>query len=625
MYNIFFKNVIRINNFYDLDNFGKNIRKDIHENNYCLFEKFNIWSDLVHNYIKPQKKFEKCKKVLNNKYYKIDDGIITVLNNNLYCFYSCIYPNGNFRFYVTRYIYIDKSLKLNCDIIHLRCYNTSSAVIFDDVLFHINKLDKIPKESTHFLKENFSIPVNNMRYDVHIYVIDSLSYYHALRALPKTRNFLKEKYNGIEMEYLNVIGDNSRPNAYGFLLNKQNMDVDDFFSSEKTKKNDFGDLDSCKVALDNQTFIQEYYRKLGYVTLSAEDFEFGGIFTFPRCVGFKEEPAHHTLKPLQYFSLHPISSKFVKDVYKRNCYHHGFHIMDYMNDFLQKYENNLKMTIIWHTKILHDEINPIFAADKIFYNFFKKNEKHYKNSFNILMGDHGYRLSSFSISDIGRYEHKNPYFIITIPEELRSNNQLIKNLRENSKKHISHFDVYATLLDILTNAPKDGFKMLDEQKEFPIKNDTVKGLSLLRPLPNYSRSCYEMFIPPQYCLCKPKFELLPYTMVKERTKIEKNFIKTLNNKLVLGNLTDKCAEMKLDRSEKFIIKYARGGNSKVVYQVDAVTIPGKARYQAMMNKNFEVLNNEIIRLDVYREQAEPCENFSPYRIYCYCKILLHKI
>uniref|UniRef100_A0A0N5BUQ3 Sulfatase domain-containing protein n=1 Tax=Strongyloides papillosus TaxID=174720 RepID=A0A0N5BUQ3_STREA len=478
------------------------------------------------------------------------------------------------------------------------------------------------KENTPFLEENFNIPINNKLYDVHIYVIDSLSYYHALRALPKTRKFLKEKLNGVEMKYLNVIGPNSRLNAYGFLLNKQDIDVHDFFSFNKTKKNDFGDLNSCEIALDNQTFIQEYYRKMGYVTLSAEDSEFGGTFTYPTCVGFKKKPAHHTLTPLQVLSIHPITSKLVKDVYKRKCYHHGFHIMDYTIDFLQKYENNLKMTLIWQTNINHGNLNNIFAADDIYYNFFKENEKYYKNSFSILMGDHGDKTDIFSITDIGRYEQKNPYFIITIPEDLKYNAQLIKNLNENSKKHASHFDVYATLLDILTNAPKDRFKMLDKQKEFPIKNDTIKGLSLLRPLPNYSRSCYEMFIPPQYCLCKPKFKFLPPSMAKERTKIEKNFIKALNNKLVEGNLTDKCAEIKLDRSEKFIIKFFRVENSKIVYKVYGVTIPGKAKFYALMSNNFEVMNNKIIRLSVYKHQAEPCAKYSLYKPYCYCKSLL---
>uniref|UniRef100_A0A0N5BUZ7 Sulfatase domain-containing protein n=1 Tax=Strongyloides papillosus TaxID=174720 RepID=A0A0N5BUZ7_STREA len=487
-------------------------------------------------------------------------------------------------------------------------------------------------------------------------------------ALPKTRKFLKEKFNGIEMEYLNAIGADSRHNAYGFLLNKQNMDVDDFFSLSKTKRNDFGDLDPCKIHLDNKTFIQEYYRKMGYVTLSVEDFTYGGIFNYPECFGFKKEPAHHTLKPLQVLSLHPIMSKYVtlsvedftyggifnypecfgfkkepahhtlkplqalslhpimwklvKDKFEKKCYHHGFHMMDYMSDFLQKYKNNIKMTLIWQTNIVYGNLNNIFAADDIYYKFFKENIKHYNNSFSILMSDHGDKTDIFSITDIGRYERKNPYFIITIPGELRSNEQLVKNLKENSKKHISHFDIYATLLDILTNAPKDGFKMLDKQKDFPIESDTIKGLSLLRPLPYFNRTCYDMSIPRQYCLCKPKFELLPFYMEKKRTKIKKSFIKALNNKLVEGNLTEKCTKMKLDRSEKFLIKFARVENSKIVYKIYAVTFPGKAKFYAKMGSNFEIINNEIIRLDVHKEQAEPCAKYSNYIQYCYCKSLL---
>uniref|UniRef100_A0A0N5CE31 DUF1919 domain-containing protein n=1 Tax=Strongyloides papillosus TaxID=174720 RepID=A0A0N5CE31_STREA len=260
------------------------IKEFTYKNSYCLFEKFNIWNDIVHDHIIPQKQFEKCKKIHDNKYYTLIDGVITVTRKDLLCFYGCKYPKNDFKITFGPYIYINKPFKLDCDIFHFRCYNTSNAVIFDDVHFHVKKLSKIPKESTNFLKEDFSIPINNKRYDVHVYVIDSLSYYHALRALPKTRKFLKEKFNGVEMEYLNVIGGNSRPNAYGFLLNKQNMDVDDFFSYEKTKKNDFGDLDSCEVALDNQTFIQEYYRKMGYVTLSAEDYDSGGVFSYLNCV-----------------------------------------------------------------------------------------------------------------------------------------------------------------------------------------------------------------------------------------------------------------------------------------------------------------------------------------------------
>uniref|UniRef100_A0A0N5BJS6 DNA-directed DNA polymerase n=1 Tax=Strongyloides papillosus TaxID=174720 RepID=A0A0N5BJS6_STREA len=375
MNSIFFKNIAYFNIFDDIDVYDKKISKYIHENDYCFFENFNIWNDIVNDHIKPQKKFKKCKKIDDNKYYRLVDEVITVKRKDLLCFYGCKYPKDDFNINVSSYVYINQSYKLDCDIFHFRCYNRSNAIIYDDVYFHINKLSKIPKESTPFLEENFSIPINNKRYDVHIYVIDSLSYYHALRALPKTRKYLKENFNGVEMEYLNAIGGSSRLNAYGFLLNKQNMDVDDFFSYEKTKKNDFGDSDSCEVALDNQTFIQEYYKKMGYVKLSAEDYEPGGIFSYVNCTGFKKEPPHHTLKPFQILSKQIELGKVIENKFKRKCYHHGFHIIDYMSDFLQKYENNLKMTLIWHSNLLHDEINPIFTADETFYKSITKRNK----------------------------------------------------------------------------------------------------------------------------------------------------------------------------------------------------------------------------------------------------------
>uniref|UniRef100_A0A0N5BUQ0 Sulfatase domain-containing protein n=1 Tax=Strongyloides papillosus TaxID=174720 RepID=A0A0N5BUQ0_STREA len=142
---------------------------------------------------------------------------------------------------------------------------------------------------------------------------------------------------------------------------------------------------------------------MGYVTLSAEDYAYGGIFNYPECVGFKKETAHHTLKPLKVLLTHPIMSKLIKDKFKRKCYHHGFHIMDYMKDFLQKYKNNIKMSLMWQTNIIYGNLNNIFAADEIYYKFFKENEKYYKNSFSILMGDHGDKTDIFSLTDIGKY------------------------------------------------------------------------------------------------------------------------------------------------------------------------------------------------------------------------------
>ena len=52
-------------------------------------------------------------------------------------------------------------------------------------------------------------------------------------------------------------------------------------------------------------------------------------------------------------------------------------------------------------------------------------------------------------TELGAREAKNPFLLMTVPKRLRSNNQLMKNLEENSEKLITQFDMFATFMDIL--------------------------------------------------------------------------------------------------------------------------------------------------------------------------------
>uniref|UniRef100_A0A0N4Z3C7 Sulfatase domain-containing protein n=1 Tax=Parastrongyloides trichosuri TaxID=131310 RepID=A0A0N4Z3C7_PARTI len=591
---------------------------------YCIFTKYDIWDKKIFKYISPASELEVCEKKYVNDYYKINDGILVLTKLALenICTYSCQYPKNDFEINSGPQILIKNEVKLDCDVFYFVCKDTSEKILFEDVAFHIRKIDKFQKEKAYFLNPKFNIPKKNKKYDVHIYVIDSLSNFHAKRALRKTRKYLLEKFEAIEMEYLNVIADNSRPNAYGFLLNKQEIDVVDYFGLKKIKYNDFGNVSSCEFVIDNTTYIQEYYRKMGYVTMKAEDFFYAGAFNWPNCTGIINSPAYHSLRPFQVLRYNSPVQNVAEELYKNKCYNNGFYLHEYMEKFLNKYKNKLKMSLVWHTNILHDSLDNIFSGDKLFETFYKNNAHHFDNSFHILMGDHGFRLSEYISTDIGGYEQKNPYFLISLPKPLRKNKKLIEILKLNKYNHISHLDVYATLIDILTNAPNDNYGDWDKQKNFPIINDKVKGLSLLRPLPSKNRTCYDMFIPPQYCMCTPKFTLLPMYNTKERNELKKNFIAALNNKIVIGNLTEKCAEMKIDESEIFTVKVARNENQETIYEVDIVTQPGKAIYRSMFDKNFKSIRDEIIRMNVYKDQAEVCEKTSDYRKFCYCKSLL---
>uniref|UniRef100_A0AC35TKI5 Sulfatase domain-containing protein n=1 Tax=Rhabditophanes sp. KR3021 TaxID=114890 RepID=A0AC35TKI5_9BILA len=267
----------------------------------------------------------------------------------------------------------------------------------------------------------------------------------------------------------------------------------------------------------------------------------------------------------------------------------------------------------------------IFPYDDEFAEFFKTNEKAFDDSFLFVMGDHGHRMASFSYTPEGRYERNNPYFYVSVPKNLRDNKELRKNLNDNTNKHTSHFDTYATILDILTEAGRTNFTNLKPFDLSTIVNDTIKGKSLFRPIDESTRDCYNMLVPSRYCLCEPKFNpLLSNASINIKNYLQDAFTKEINLKLENDNLKDKCALMFLDPKEPFKVEYTITKTLKLVFKVDAVTSPGKAKYLAYFDEDMRLISPEITRQNVYKDQAEVCEKISEFRKYCYCKSLLRK-
>uniref|UniRef100_A0A0N5BLE4 Sulfatase domain-containing protein n=1 Tax=Strongyloides papillosus TaxID=174720 RepID=A0A0N5BLE4_STREA len=591
----------------------------------CIFETHDLWSKNIFKWIKPNKKYNNCKNTIENNYYNLKNGILSLhqkIPNDTKCTYKCYYPINDKKMREGSVNNLIEPVNLDCDTLEINCKNKKNKTTFVDLGFHINNFPKLEKKNFNFLNSKYKMKKNIKKFNVFIYVVDSLSYYQALRGLNYTRKILLNDFQGIEMKYLNIQGENSRPNAYGLLMNKQRDDIYDSYGVRPVIKNDFFPKESCNTPLDNNTYIVDYYRQMGYLTMNAEDFFDSGVFNYYNCIGFTENPYHHSLRPFQILKTKKRNE--FKQLEKEKCYSDGLFLLDYFDQFLEKNTSMPKLSLVWHSFLMHDDINRIFSADEIFQNFFKKNAKQINNSFTILMGDHGFRLSDYQKTDIGFYEHKNPYFIMTVPYELRSNKHLINNLKTNSEKHISHLDIYATLLDILTEATNNNFTNLQPYDLSNVVNEKIKGKSLIRPLEHRSRDCYEMYIPIQYCLCHVDFKYLELKNKKEYEMLEKTFIKELNNKIVIGNLTNICAKMVLDKEEKFIVKKATDGTRGALYQIEATTSPGKATYRATFNDKMVLIGNEITRTNSYNKQAEVCEKKSEYRKFCYCKSLLKK-
>ncbi|CAJ0947611.1 unnamed protein product, partial [Mesorhabditis belari] len=161
-----------------------------------------------------------------------------------------------------------------------------------------------------------------------------------------------------------------------------------------------------------------------------------------------------------------------------------------------------KFGINWSNTLTHDDANLLFHADEDFLTFFQENQKKLENSFIILVGDHGMRFGSVSQTTLGKREIKNPLLQITVPKFLRENKELMRNLYENAQRLVTHYDIYATLNDILNFGLPSNFTDFSE-KEVLEKNEN-NGTSLLRPFSEkyQKRTCRNIPIDTSYCLCE---------------------------------------------------------------------------------------------------------------------------
>jgi membrane-anchored protein YejM (alkaline phosphatase superfamily) len=144
--------------------------------------------------------------------------------------------------------------------------------------------------------------------------------------------------------------------------------------------------------------------------------------------------------------------------------------------------------------LAHDDQNALSHADDYFYHFFNSTRTDLDNSFLFVMGDHGNRFGKVRQTNVGEIEDNNPCIFMSAPKNLRRNDTLIDNLRENSKELITHYDIYATMVEIANPS--------NPRTPDPL----IKGSSLFRSLPQ-PRTCGRLRIPFEYCICNVSYFL----------------------------------------------------------------------------------------------------------------------
>lgn len=510
---------------------------------------------------------------------------------------------------------------LDGDFVHAECYDSNRKLLYNNLHMNIDSKKVFDnRKLTEETKTNLS---------VYIIGIDSLSRLIAERKIPKTLNFLRHNLSAYMFKGYTRVGDGSYPNLLPL------------FTGLKA----YGE--EHKVGINNIQYMFNNYSEKGCIDMYAEDWV--QVATFVDI--FRKQPSHHYIQPLfqaidkvksnslaveytlKFLQHHNIPLGNTSPMCFGNVYKYQL-ILQYFKRFLDNYEVKRKFAFAWTNEIGHDFLNMVGLADNDYLEFFKwmKESKKLDNAIMIFMSDHGPRYSEIQNTEVGRISNLLPLFTIVLPDHIKSRfNHIHKNLKINTERMTTAFDVYETLKDILHG----DFQKKDSLSDF---KKLPRGISLFREIPS-SRSCIDADISEHYCPC--------YTTKNVSIQDERvvDSVHAVVDKIndILEAVKSKCAKVVIQsvRSARSVFSdmvrdtekersfsfrsYLWNIAEQTRLRITFWTNPGNALYEATVqynDKNTIKILGDINRINKYGNQSA-CLRIGQMRdrvreLYCYC-------
>ena len=291
----------------DPDNNPKNYIDSNLKNAYCKKPDLSFADGIAKKYMEVEKRLDECKDIENfvalieNEAYeefqiKLNISIIlrkyNINENELLCqlkLFDKIYNiSDNYLKYINETIF-DKTSNYTISFTkhgfyYLSCFkieNKTNILIYDDsyCIFPHN-ISKLIDEKNVF-KGYFSIEteeqnitfmdkINQEKFgqekmNVLLIGIDSMSYPHFQRSMPKTFNYLaNELKNNIMYSAVNKVGENTLPNLFALLAGVSYEGFDSDFNKKNDEKEKYFNLDNYFA--DKYPFIFYEYENAGYIT-----------------------------------------------------------------------------------------------------------------------------------------------------------------------------------------------------------------------------------------------------------------------------------------------------------------------------------------------------------------------
>lgn len=190
---------------------------------------------------------------------------------------------------------------------------------------------------------------------------------------------------------------------------------------------------------------------------------------------------------------------------------------------------------------------------------------------------------------------------------------ILNNLRLNSHRLVTPFDVYATLADLLEFVKTD--RPLGASPSPP----GILGRSLFGPIPG-DRTCKDASIPPHYCVCETA---TPIDNSDSRAATAANIIVEYVNHL-LKDISDKCSELSVNRvmSAVLVKTMEDSGKEDEAEQKVRVVVeakPSMALFEAtvILHGSSGEVWGDVSRINPYAGQSD-CIRHAILRKYCFC-------
>ncbi|XP_059162505.1 uncharacterized protein LOC131945897 [Physella acuta] len=465
------------------------------------------------------------------------------------------------------------------------------------------------------------VPLENGFQGLSIAVLgfDSMSRMSWMRRLKKTREYFHKTLMAIELEGHNIVGDGTTAVMFPMLTGK--------FEWE---------LPECRrnfpraTTLDYFPFIWHEMKRAGYLTSWANAAPHSAPFNY-RMLGFKHPPTDFYTRPF-YLMAQNVTRKTFQECFGSRTFSRVW--FDYFLDIFSVYKDKRKFLFHFLVDMSHDDNNKITKLDDDLRDTVQQLHAggHLNTTLLILMGDHGARYSEARGTWSGKLEERLPYVALLLPDWFQQRYpQAVDNLRANSKRLTTPFDLHETFKDFLRfRGSGKGDK-------------TKRGISLFREIP-LDRSCDDAGIAPHWCACLAWEKVSVYeegaqTALQAALDKINTFTAPYRSRCALLSILDVTSASKL-QTRKEVLKFSKtdadGGIYKIdfgaahqsgvtIYQLTFHTAPGGGHFEATVTHDalsgvFTVNEKEISRINKYGD-APACilnEN-RQIRQYCYCK------